>query len=111
MSRIESGEEPHIIEDNFPDAQLFVVDKEFDAIIHLLNIGYASEDYTTWKKKQLVVKASNYMLIAGQLYKLEPDEIPHRCIFDHERKRVIAEAHASVSGGHYSGKATVQNIL
>ena len=58
--------------------QLFsidVVDKEFDAIIHLLNTGYAPEDYSIWKKKQLVVKASDYMLIAGQLYKLGPDEI------------------------------------
>ena len=40
LSRIESGEEPHSLEYNLPDVQLFsinVVDKEFDAIIHLLN--------------------------------------------------------------------------
>ena len=66
LSRIESGEEPNNLEDNLPDAQLFaidIVDKEFDAIIHLLNTGYAPEYYTTWKKKQLVVKAADYMLI------------------------------------------------
>ena len=68
LSRIESGEEPTSLEDNLPDAHLFainVVDKEFNAIIHLLNIGYAPEDYSTWKKKQLVVQALDYMLIAG----------------------------------------------
>ena len=61
MSRIKIGEEPTSLEDNLPDAQLFainVVDKEFDAIIRLLNTGYAPEGYSTWKKKQLVVKAS-----------------------------------------------------
>ena len=51
------------------------------------------------------------MLIAGQLYKWGLDEILHRCIFDHERQWVMAEAHAGVLGGHYVGKATVRNIL
>ena len=73
LSWIESGEEPTILEDNLPDAQVFsiyVVDKQFDAIIHLLNTGYAPEDYSTWQKKQLVSKALYYTLIIGQLYKL-----------------------------------------
>ena len=114
MSRIESGEEPNRLEDNLPDAQLFaidVVDKEFDAIIHLLNTDYVFEGYTTWKKKQLVVKAIDYMLIVGELYKLGPYEILRKCIFDHERQWVMAEAHMGVSGGHYTRKEMVRNIL
>ena len=54
LSRIESGEEPTILEDNFPDAQLFavtVVDKKFEALIHLLSTGYAPEGFTTTQKK------------------------------------------------------------
>ena len=61
------GRKPTNLEDNLPDAQLFaidVVDKEFDVIIHLLNTCYALEGYSTWKKKQLIVKAADYMLIA-----------------------------------------------
>ena len=114
LSHIESGEEPNNLEDNFPDAQLFVidvVDKKFDAIIHLLNTCYTHEDYTTWKKKQLVVKAADYMLIVGQLYKLRIDEILRRCVSNHERKWVMAEVHLGVSGGHYAGKETVRKIL
>ena len=114
LSQIESGEEPNNLEDNLPNAQLFaidIVDKEFDDIIHLLNTGYAPEYYTTWKKKQLVVKAADYMLIMGQLYKLGPDEILRRCFFDHERQWVMVEAHAGVSGGHYAEKATMCKIL
>ena len=54
LSHIKSGEEPTILEDNLSNTQLFsidVIDKEFDAIIHLLNIGYAPEGYSTRKKK------------------------------------------------------------
>ena len=51
------------------------------------------------------------MLIMGQLYKLGPDEILHRCVSDHERKWVMDEVHAGVSGGHYAGKETMCNIL
>ena len=78
LSHIESGEEPNSLEDYLPDVQLFAIsvfDKAFDAIIHLLNTGYAPEYYTTWKKKQLVVKVIDYILIVGQLYKLGPDKI------------------------------------
>ena len=88
-----------------------IVDKKFDAIIHLLNIGYASEGYLIWKKKQIVVKASDYTLIMRQLYKLGPDEIIRRCVFYHERQWVMAEAHVGVSGGHYIKKEMVRNIL
>ena len=65
----------------------------------------------TWKNKQLVFKAADYTLIAGQLYKLGPYEIMHRCIFDHERQWVMAKVHAGVSGGHYVRKEMVRNIL
>ena len=63
------------------------------------------------RKKQLVVKAADYTLIVGQLYKLGPDEILRRCIFDHERQWVMAKVHGSVSEGHYARKATVRKIL
>ena len=49
LSRIESGEEPTNLEDNFLDVQLFVIhmiedqNHEFSAIIHFLSTGYAPE--------------------------------------------------------------------
>ena len=61
LSRIESGEEPNSLQDNLPDVQLFAIDnvfatdvvnKEFDAIIHLLNTGYVPKGCTTWKNKK-----------------------------------------------------------
>ena len=67
LSRIESGEEPTSLENKLPDAQLFVVtvvDKKFEAIIHLLSIGYAHEGFTIVQKKHLVINATDYTLIA-----------------------------------------------
>jgi len=58
-----------------------------------------------------VVRAANYQLIAGQLYKLRPYEILRRCILDHEKDSLLEEAHGGVAGGHYAGKATTQKIL
>ena len=78
LSRIEIGEEPTSLEDNLPDAQFFsiqIVDDYFRDIIEFLMTGTAPEEFTTQQKKQLVVKAADFTLIAGQLYKLGRDEI------------------------------------
>jgi hypothetical protein len=57
------------------------------------------------QKKQLVVKASNYQLIAGSLYKLGADEILRHCVVEHERPIILAEMHDRIMRGHYAGKA------
>ena len=90
LSRIESGEEPTSLEDNFFDTQLFVIhmmddpNHEFNAIIKFLGTGYAPEGMSTTQKKHLVVKFVDYTLIVGHLYKLGADEVLHRYVFHHE---------------------------
>ena len=74
LSRIENGEELTNIDDGFTDAQLFhvnIIDDHYAPIIQFLATGVTPEDMSTSQKKQLVVKASNFHLIAGQLYKLD----------------------------------------
>ena len=69
LSRIESGEEPTILEDNFPNAQLFAItmmedqNKEFNAIIHFLSIGYAPPGFPVNQKNHLVIRAVDFPLI------------------------------------------------
>ena len=83
LLRIEIGEEPTSLKDNFPDAQVFPIhmmddhNSKLNAIIHLLSTGYAPEGLYTNQKKHLVVRATNYTLIAGHVYKLGMDEILH----------------------------------
>lgn len=68
-------------------------------------------EYTTTQKKQLVVKAANYQMIVGQLYKLGLDEILRRSILAHEIPMILAEPHEGVAGCHYAGRDIVQKIL
>lgn len=56
------------------------------------------------QKKQLVVRFVDYQLIASHVYKMGPYEIYIRCVLEHERSMILAEAHEGVEGGHYVGK-------
>ena len=59
----------------------------------------------------MVVKATDFTLIAGQQYKMGADEILCRCVFYHKQHWIISEPHISVVGGHYSRKETTCKIL
>ena len=76
-----------------------------------MTIGEAPKPYTMQQKKQLVVRIADFTFIAGQLYKLGPDEILHRYVLEHEQRRIIEEAHAGIVGGHYAGKSTTKKVL
>jgi hypothetical protein len=114
LSRLEHGEEPTSLEDTLPDAQLLAirkVDDHLSEIVQFLSMGMAPHEYTVIQKKQLVVLASNFQLIVGQLYKMGLDEILRRCGMEVERPLIFAEAHESIAGGHYARKATSWKIL
>ena len=55
-----------------------------------------------------MVRAADFTLIEGQLYKMGPNEILRRCVLQHEKPLILAEAHSRAVGGHYAGKATAQ---
>ena len=40
-----------------------------------------------------------------------PDEILCRCVLEHEKPLILAEAHFGAGRGHYAGKAIAQKIL
>ena len=66
------------IEYGFPDAQLLKVemfDDYYEQIVQFSVTKKASEELTTSQENQLVLKVIYFQLIAGQLYKLGPDEI------------------------------------
>jgi hypothetical protein len=114
LSRILSGEDAGNLDDNLPDAHLFtvnMVDDYFSDIVQFLSTGMAPSEMTVAQKKQLVVKETNYQLIAGNLYKLGADGILRRCVLEHERPMILEEAHDGIAGGHYAGRETAQNIL
>ena len=114
LLRLELGEEPTSLDEGLPDAQLFsiqMVDEYFQDIVQYLSTSFAPSEMSTQQKKSLVVKAADFTLIAGQLYKMGPDEILRRCVLEHEKPLILAKVHAGATGGHYAGKATTQLIL
>jgi hypothetical protein len=95
------------LKDNFPDAQLFsvhIADEYFVDIIQYLSTGTASQEYSTTQKKNLVVRAADYQLIKGHLYKVGAYNILHRYVLEHERPRVLAKSHEGIAGGNYASK-------
>ena len=64
----------------------------------------APSEYTIPQKKQLVVCATEFSLIARQLYKMGPDEILRRFVMEEERPLILEEAHEGIKRGHYAGK-------
>ena len=88
-----------------------ITDDYYADIIHFLTTGLARDEFTKHQKKQLVVKEADFTLIAGQLYKLGPDEVLRRCVMPHEKDAIIREAHSGTAGGHFTGKPTAQKIL
>jgi transposase InsO family protein len=114
LSRLEHGEEPTSLEDTLPYAQLLAIKKvndQFIEIVQFLSTGMAPREYTAIQKKQLVVCASDFQLIAGQSYKIGPDEILRRCVMEVERPLIFAKSHEGITRGHYARKETVQKVL
>ena len=78
--------------------QLFsihIIDEFYADIIHFLTTGWAPVEFTKKQKKQLVVKAADFTLIAGHLYKL----VQMKSCTDalcRTRKRPLSEKHIQV---------------
>jgi len=73
-----SGEEPTNLEEGLLDAQLFavcIVDSHFEDIICLLMTRTTPEGYISQEKKELVVHATYFSVIAGHMYKMGSNEI------------------------------------
>jgi hypothetical protein len=107
LSRLEHGEELTNLEDALPDAHLLAIRKineHFVEIVQFLSTGMAPSEYTIHQKKQIVVRAADFSLITGHLYKMGPDEILRRCVMKAEQPMILAEAHEGIAGGNYSGK-------
>jgi hypothetical protein len=63
------------------------------------------------QKNKLVVKAMDYQLMVGNLYKLGVDGILRRCVLKHERPMILTEEHDGITGGHYAWNDTTHDIF
>ena len=75
------------MDEGLPHAHLFVVrvaDDHFEDIIHFLTTGTVLQEYSVQQKKELVVRATDFSVIVGHLYKMGNDEILRRYVAEFE---------------------------
>lgn len=80
------GENEGGVDDRLPDANLFrieVVPNHLEEITTLLKIGHYPKGYKPAQRRHLVVRAADYQLIIGNLYKMGLDQILRHCILQH----------------------------
>ena len=78
LSRLENGENGGSLDDQLPDADIFRVEaipEYLDHIATYLTRGKCPKEYVAVQKRHLVVRAAEYELIAGHLYKMGLDQI------------------------------------
>jgi hypothetical protein len=76
-----------------------------------LSTWNAPQEFNTAQEKNLVVRAADYQLIAGHLYKMGTNNILRICVLEHERPRILAEDHEGIVGAHYARKYTAHKVL
>ena len=118
-----SGKKAIKIDDNLPNAQLFVLQEEAqlfkadltpywaDDIVHLLTNGLSDRPIDKARLARLMIKTHPYQLIAGQLYRLGQDGLLKRCVCEHEVEDVLQEAHARIARDHFDATTTARKVL
>jgi hypothetical protein len=102
------------VDDQLPDANLFRIEgipEYLEDIEIFLSTGACSKTYSATWKLHMVVRALDYQLIIGKLYKLRLENILRSCVLDHERQDILWECHSGIVGGHIGGKTTTQTFL
>ena len=116
LSRINNGEPPTGVPDQFPDAQLFAVrvhklpNWRTPYIDYLLN-GHLTQEATTSERQQIAIRRRPYTIMNHTLMKLGPDGIQRVCVAEPMSQAIIAEAHKGLAGGHFGTNITLHKIL
>jgi hypothetical protein len=100
-----------------PGCRVFVMegklDGEFKKIADYLSTLQKPEDMSEEEFKKIKMKSQNYVVQFGFLF-LKPGrilDIPRRVIcLEEEKKRILAECHEGVIGGHRGRDATIKKI-
>jgi hypothetical protein len=69
------------------------------------------QDFRNPQNKNLVFRVVDYQLITGNLYKMGADNILRICVSEHERHKILVEAHEGIVGGNYASKATMKKVF
>ena len=91
--------------------QVLIVPRWSQYIIDYITQHLFPEKVSKACRKAIEVEAEDYTLIANQLYKRGKDKQLRLCITEAEYMRVLDQAHAGLSGGHFSTDTTAKAIM
>ncbi|XP_076929188.1 uncharacterized protein LOC143593442 [Bidens hawaiensis] len=115
LSRIplEGADDSHEINERFPDEQLLAISTT-PWYAHFVNYQATGEMPKHWAKKmrqQFLSQVKQYIWDETDLFKIGADQIIRRCIPKSEVQKILAHAHSSACGGHFSGEKTGYRVL
>ena len=97
-----------------PHATLFqvaVAPKWSKYIVDYLEHHRLPERVSKVRSKAIELESKDYEMIANQLYKRGKDKQLRLCVTEAEYVRVLEQAHAGLSGGHFSADTTAKAIM
>ena len=90
---------------------LFIApDSWYRDLVHYLQEGYLPELWSPKQRRALRLKSVLYHIIDRVLFIKNYDGVFLRCLEQEDAKKVVAELHDGMDGGHFSGDITAHKI-
>ncbi|XP_076908346.1 uncharacterized protein LOC143565172 [Bidens hawaiensis] len=115
LSRIplEGVEDSHEINERFPDEQLLAasITPWYAHFVNYQAMGEMPKHWTKKRRQQFLSQVKQYIWDEPDLFKIGADQIIRRCIPESKVQEILAHAHSSAYGGHFSGQKTGYRVL
>eukprot|EP00253_Pinus_taeda_P013313 PITA_13313 len=114
LSRLQNPGEVFLVEDSFPDENLFaisIVNPWYADLANYLSTGRTPPHFTAKEKKRLVKQSAIYSWLNGDLFYTGYDMIIRRCVRNDEVTDILKYCHDEPCGGHFVAKWTSFKVL
>ena len=114
LSRIPLNEKG-VINDAFPDENLFLIQKnELPWFAHIVNYLVSRKmpyEWTSQQKKKFLSDVRFYYWEDLELFFKGQDQLLRKCVPEEEQFKILEFCHDRPRGGHYASKTTAQKVL
>jgi hypothetical protein len=120
LSRLEFGEAPTGVVDDFPDVGVMIVtpetkprddpDRWLMEIVYFLSHGVPLDELSKAERKRLGVRSRAFTLMNGILYHKSADGVWRHVVRKDKQEDVLRECHNGVAGGDYVGELIARKV-
>ena len=83
----------------------------YQDLVHYLQEGLLPKHWNSKQRISLCLKSTSYQIINRILFRKNYDGVLLRCLEKEDAKKVIAELHDGLAGGHFFGDTIAHKIL